>query len=164
MEKIREVLYEDAEAIAEIYNHYVSQTIITFEEEQISSDEIVRRIQEVQSLTLPWLVAENKDGIVVGYAYANKWKPREAYRFSVEVTVYISPDHFRQGIGFELYNHLLPALKSKGVHTAMGGIAPPNKASVGLHEKLGFQKAAHLKEVGFKLEKWIDVGYWQLLL
>ena len=161
--KIRDALPEDAAAIAEIYNYYIRETIITFEEKPVSPAEIKKRIQEAQSITLPWLIAELHDEIV-GYAYASKWKERTAYRFSVEVTVYVSPNHFRHGIGCQLYNQLFPALKAKGVHTAMGGIALPNNASVGLHEKFGFEKAAHLKEVGFKFGQWIDVGYWQRIL
>lgn len=160
---IRGVLPADSEAVAKIYNHYVRKTIITFEDKPVSPGEIKKRIQEVLSFALPWLVAELQ-GEILGYAYASKWKARAAYRFSVEVTVYVSPEHFRHGIGSQLYNHLLPALKAKGVHVAMGGIALPNIASVGLHEKLGFEKVAHFKEVGFKFDQWVDVGYWQCIL
>lgn len=160
---IRDALPADAAAIAEIYNHYVNNTIITFEGRPVSPSEIDERIQEVQSLSLPWLIAELHHEIV-GFAYAGKWKERAAYRFSVEVTVYVSPDRIRHGIGLQLYNRLLPELKAKGVHAAMAGIALPNDASVGLHEKSGFEKVAHFKEVGFKFDRWIDVGYWQRIL
>lgn len=160
---IRGATPADAAAIAGIYNHYVNQTIITFEGKPVPPSEIRRRIQEVQSLPLPWLIAELHDEIV-GYAYASKWKERTAYRFSVEVTVYVSPDYIRHGIGLQLYSRLLPALKAKGVHAAMAGIALPNDASVGLHEKFGFEKVAQFKEVGFKFDQWIDVGYWQRIL
>lgn len=77
---------------------------------------------------------------------------------------YISPDHIGQGIGLQLYHRLLPELKARGVHAAMAGIALPNHASVGLHEKFGFEKVAQFKEVGFKFDQWIDVGYWQRIL
>ena len=160
---IREALAEDASEIAEIYNYYVRETTITFEENPVSPAEIKKRIQGVHSITLPWLIAELNDGIV-GYAYASKWKERTAYRFSVEVTVYVSPDYLRHGIGFQLYNKLLPALRAKGIHAAMGGIALPNNSSVGLHEKFDFEKVAHFKEVGLKFDRWIDVGYWQCIL
>jgi L-amino acid N-acyltransferase YncA len=161
--KIRDALSEDASAIAEIYNYYVRETIITFEEKPVSPAEIKNRIIEAQSIALPWLIAEFNDEIV-GYAYASRWRERTAYRFSVEVTVYVKPDHHRHGIGCKLYTQLLPALKTKGVHTALGGIALPNNASIGLHERLGFKKVSHFKEVGYKLNQWIDVGYWQLIL
>ena len=160
---IRSVTPADAAAIAEIYNHYVNQTIITFEEKPVSLSEVNIRIQDVLSLALPWFIAA-LDNEIVGYAYASKWKERTAYRFSVEVTVYVRPDHLRHGIGFQLYNELLPALKAKGVHAAMGGIALPNKSSARLHEKFGFEKVAHFKEVGFKFDRWIDVGYWECIL
>lgn len=160
---IRNVRPDDAAAIAGIYNHYVTQTIITFEEEPVPPVEINKRLQEVLSLSLPWLVAE-VDGELVGYAYAAIWKSRRAYRFSVEVTVYADPDHFRRGVGFQLFNRLFPELKTNGIHAAIAVIALPNNASVRLHEKFGFKKVAHLKEVGFKFDRWIDVGFWQLIL
>jgi phosphinothricin acetyltransferase len=159
----RDALPADAIAIAEIYNHYVRQTTITFEEDPLPSKEINRRIQEVLSFSFPWLVAE-VDGEIVGYAYASKWKARSAYRFSVETAVYVSPHHLRRGIGFQLYSRLLPALNSRGAHVAIGVIALPNSASIGLHEKFGFEKAAHFKEVGFKFDRWIDVGHWHRIL
>jgi len=160
---VRPASAADAAAVAEIYNHYVTQTIVTFEEEAVSAAEMVNRMQEVAAASLPWLVAE-RQGQVVGFAYASKWKGRCAYRFSVEVTVYIDREHGRQGIGSLLYGQLLPALSARGMHAAMGGIALPNAASVALHEKWGFEKVAHFKEVGFKFNRWIDVGYWQRVL
>lgn len=160
---IRAVIEADSEAVAEIYNHYVRQTIITFEEKAISSSEIYQRIQGVQSSSLPWFVAELA-GEILGYAYAGKWKERCAYRFSAEVTVYVTPEHTGCGIGSRLYSQLLPALRDRGIHVAIGGIALPNEASVAFHEKLGFTKVAHFQEVGFKFKRWIDVGYWQRIL
>ena len=160
---IRAAVAGDSSAIAEIYNHYVAQTVITFEEEAVSAPEMVRRIEEAGSASLPWLVAE-RDGKVVGYAYATPWRARSAYRFSVEVTVYVDPDCPRMGIGRRLYDELLPKLKARGAHAAFGVIALPNDASVALHERFGFAKVAHLREVGWKFGRWIDVGYWQRLL
>jgi len=160
---IRNAAPADAAGIAEIYNHHIRETIITFEEKPVIPSEVTQRIQNVLSLALPWLIAESDDDIV-GYAYAGKWKERSAYRFAVEVTVYVCPEHLGHGIGADLYNRLLPALKTAGIHTAMGGIALPNDASVRLHEKFGFVKVAHLKEVGFKFGRRIDVGYWQRML
>jgi L-amino acid N-acyltransferase YncA len=160
---IRPAVAGDSGAIAAIYNHYVAQTVITFEEEPVSASGMGRRIGEAGSASLPWLVAE-REGKVVGYAYANPWRARSAYRFSVEVTVYLDPVCPRLGIGSRLYGALLPELKARGIHAALGVIALPNEASVALHEKFGFAKAAHLREVGLKFGRWIDVGYWELLL
>jgi len=160
---VRVAVAADMEAVARIYNHYVMQTVVTFEEEAVSSLEIYRRIQEVQLSSLPCFVAERGDEIV-GYAYASKWKERCAYRFSTEITVYVDPDHTRQGIGSTLYRELLPTLRDHKIHTVIGGIALPNDASIALHEKFGFTKVAHFREVGFKFNRWIDVGYWQCIL
>lgn len=160
---IREATPADAAAIAEIYNHYILHTIVTFEEEPIPASEIASRIDEVHASKLPWIVAL-RDGRVVGYAYASKWKGRCAYRYSTEVTVYLHHEQGGRGIGTELYGALFPMLKERNLHAAMGGISLPNAASVALHEKFGMEKVAHFKEVGYKFGEWIDVGYWARIL
>lgn len=152
----------DAEAIAEIYNHYVTHTVVTFEEAPVNVAEMARRIDEV-ARRWPWLVFE-EHGVIAGYAYATDWKPRSAYRFSVETTVYVAASFMRRGIGARLYGALIAGLRERGAHSAVGGIALPNAASVALHEKLGFTKIGQFHEIGFKLGRWVDVGYWQLLL
>jgi L-amino acid N-acyltransferase YncA len=159
---IRPAKAADAGAIAAIYNHYVRETVITFEETPVSDDEMARRMADVGARH-PWLVAE-QDGTVVGWAYATEWKTRSAYRFSVETTVYVAPTQQRRGLGIALYAPLIAELKARRLHSAVGGIALPNEASVALHEKLGFKKIAHFAEVGRKFERWVDVGYWQLIL
>jgi phosphinothricin acetyltransferase len=160
---IRNATQADAQAIVDIYNHYVLNTSISFEEGAVSVQEMVGRIAEVASNDLPWLVMET-EGEVVGYAYASKWKGRCAYRFSVETSVYLAHGVGRRGLGSELYKTLMAQLKDKGFHAAIGGIALPNPASVALHEKFGMAKVAHFKDVGFKFGQWIDVGYWECLL
>lgn len=160
---VRAARLRDAAAVASIYNHYVCDTIVTFEERHVSVGEMRTRIRLIGSLGLPWLVAE-AGGAVVGYAYANKWKERAAYRHSVETTVYLRADSTGRGIGRLLYTGLIAGLRALGHHAIIGGIALPNAASVGLHESLGFRKVAHFHEVGRKFGRWIDVGYWQLAL
>jgi len=160
---IRVAQYDDVEQLASIYNHYIDNTIITFETEAVSEVEIRKRLQETTAIGLPWLVAES-DGVIAGYAYAGKWKGRQAYRFSVEVTVYLDQKYVGEGMGTHLYQALFDALRKRSCHAAIAGIALPNAASVALHEKLGMEKVAHFKQVGFKFDQWIDVGYWQLLL
>lgn len=160
---IRPALPSDAEQIADIYNHYVLTSAITFEESAVSAPEMAGRILEIQSTKLPWLTAV-RAARVMGYAYAGKWKLRSAYRFSTEVTVYVGPGLEGTGVGSALYRQLLAALKLSGVHAVIGGIALPNDASVRLHEKFGFKKVAHFQEVGFKFNRWVDVAYWQLIL
>jgi len=153
----------DADALARIYNHYVAETVVTFEEQPVAPDEMARRAAEVLEAGLPWLVADEADG-VVGFAYASKWKGRCAYRFAVETTVYLAPEAVGRGLGTALYAELLERVRALGMHTAIGGIALPNDASVALHEKLGMERVALFREVGFKLGRWIDVGYWQKAL
>jgi phosphinothricin acetyltransferase len=160
---VRHVTIADSEAIARIYNHYVQNTVITFEEEPVSAQDMATRIAETQSLTLPWLVAE-VDGAIVGYAYGRKWRPRSAYRYSAETTIYLERGYEGRGIGKTLYSGLLPLLRARGIHVAIGGVALPNEASVALHEKLGFERVATFRQVGFKHDRWVDVAYWQLLL
>lgn len=160
---IREAKKDDSAAIVAIYNHFIVNTAITFEEQAITSSDMAQRIADVQNGDLPWLVAEH-DGVVIGYTYATKWRVRHAYRFSVESTVYLAPSHAGKGIGTLLYKALLKRLSEQGYHLVIGGIAQPNPASVALHEALGFQEVAKFKEVGFKFGDWVDVGYWQLML
>lgn len=159
---IRDACSADASAIADIYNHYVLHTHITFEEVAVDAREMADRIVEVQR-TLPWVVHES-NGVIDGYAYAAKWRARAAYRHAVETTVYLRPDARGRGIGRRIYAHLLATLRSHHIHVAIGGIALPNDASIALHERSGFAKVAHFHEVGWKFERWIDVGYWECRL
>ena len=161
-ESIRACTSADAAAICAIYNPYVRETVITFEETPVPTAEMAQRIGDVTA-RLPWLVAEEQ-GAILGYAYATPWKARSAYRFSVETTVYVAPGHMRRGLGAALYRQLIDELRVRGVHAAVGGIALPNAASIALHEKLGFTKIGQFVEIGRKLDRWVDVGYWELIL
>ncbi len=160
---IRVASIKDAGDIAGIYNNYITRTVITFEEQEVTAAQIAHRISEVLSSSLPWLVAD-RSGQVAGYAYASQWKVRSAYRFSVETAVYVHKDHLGCGLGSELYEALFAALRDRGVHVALAGIALPNERSIALHEKFGLRKVARFEEVGFKFGRWIDVGYWQKVL
>lgn len=161
---IRSVELTDAEAIANIYNHYVLNTAVTFEETEVGTSDIKSRISEAVEQSLPYIICEDETGDVIGYAYASKWKGRCAYRYSVEVSVYLHPDKTGHGAGTRLYESLLKQLSQRGYHAAIGGISLPNPASIALHEKFGMTKVAHFNEIGFKFGKWVDVGYWQGLL
>lgn len=160
---LRPATIDDATAIAAIYAPYVLETAITFEEVPPTPAEIADRIARILATPLPYLVAA-PGGRVVAYAYASPWHVRAAYRHSVETSIYVDRDHVGNGHGRSLYSALLDQLKAQGLHTAIGGIALPNAASVALHEALGFVKAAHYAQVGFKQGRWLDVGYWQRLL
>ena len=159
---IRPATSADAAAIAAVYNPYIATTTISFEETPVSAAEMAPRIEAV-IVKLPWYVYEI-DGQVVGYAYATPWRTRPTYRQSVETSVYVSQQHPRKGIGSQLYRVLLDDLRARDIHVAIGGIALPNVASVALHESLGYQQVAYFPQVGRKYDRWIDVGYLQLLL
>ena len=155
---IRKATLKDIKAITKIYNYYVLNDIATFAEEPI----LLKETEENIKKAILWLVYI-EDEKIVGYAYASNWKERSAYRFSAETSVYLSPNYLGKGIGSKLYKHLLSEIKKLDIHSVIGGISLPNKASEKLHEKFGYQKVAHYKEIGFKFNKWIDVGYWQLV-
>ena len=159
---IRPARPADAARICEIYNHFVRETVITFEEVPVDADEMAGRIRDVLTLA-PWLVAE-ENGIIAGYGYATPWKARSAYRFAMESTIYMAAEFSGQGIGGTLYATLIAELRTRDIHCAIGGIALPNPASIRLHERLGFQKIGQFREVGWKFDQWVDVGYWELLI
>ena len=110
--------------------------------------------------SLPWLVCV-EDGQILGYAYATKWRARAAYQHVVESSVYLCGGAAGKGLGSALYRALIAELQKLPVHTVIGGIALPNLASIALPEKMGLQKGAHFAQVGKKLDRWIDLGYWQ---
>lgn len=159
---LRKVDPEDAASICEIYNHYVLHTPVTFEETALTAQEMRSRILKVTE-ALPWLVWE-ENGELIGYCYAARWKDRTAYRYSVELTMYLRPAHVGGGKGTELLGALLAELRSCGMHCVIAGVLLPNPRSVGILEKFGMRQVAEFHEVGFKFGRWLDVGYWQLLL
>lgn len=156
---IRPMVPDDAAAVAAIYNHYVLHTVVTFEEEAVAAGEMARRLGRV-AVRYPWLVGE-AEGEIVGYAYADLFKNRSAYRFTAETTVYLRPDMTGKGNGRLLYAHLLSALEERGIVNAVAIIALPNPASIRLHERTGFRRAGRLLGVGRKFGRWLDVEYWQ---
>ncbi|SMF03394.1 phosphinothricin acetyltransferase [Alteromonadaceae bacterium Bs31] len=160
---IRDVEKADYQTIVAIYNHYICNTVISFEEEEIDCGEISNRVDKVHSAGLSWLVVEQNHK-VLGYAYASLWNERAAYRNTVEVSVYLHHQAVGKGYGRMLYEALFHRLRKTSVHVVISGIALPNPESVRLHEKFGMKKVAHYQEVGYKFGQWIDVGYWQLQL
>ncbi len=158
---IRDAKIKDATSICAIYNPYILNTTISFETEPVTETDMAARISN--NGELPWLVYEKSDHIL-GYAYASKWRVRNSYRYSVESCVYLHKKATGHGLGTLLYKELINRLRAMNIHAVIGGIALPNPASIALHEKLGFEKVAHFKDIGFKFNKWIDVGYWELIL
>ena len=155
--RIRLAGQADAAAIAAIYAPYVEDTRISFEEIAPGAAEIAMRMSNP---LYPWLVAE-QEGRIVGFANSSAFRARRAYRWSVEVGIYVAPDAKRGGIGRALFERLLDLLTSQGFVTAIGAIALPNEASVGFHEALGFVQTGIYRQEGFKLGEWADVGLWQ---
>lgn len=160
---IRYASVADAVQIARIYNHYIRHTTVTFEEAEVSAEKMATRIGKVTAAGMPWYVVEI-DGEILGYAYATKWRERSAYRYSVESSVYLKHGETGKGYARPLYEALIGSLREAGLHAVIGGIVQPNEASVRIHEKLGFEKVAQFREVGKKFGRWLDVGYWELLL
>jgi phosphinothricin acetyltransferase len=157
---IRPAACADCEQLAGLYNPYIETSTVTFEERPLTGQQMADRLDAVRRHGLPWLLAET-GGEVLGYAYALPWRERSAYRYSVEVSAYVAPRRLGCGIGSALYAALLPELAALSLRTALAVVPLPNPASLALYEKLGFAKVAHLKAVGFKLGRWVDVGYWQ---
>jgi len=159
---IRLARESDAEAIQRIYAPFVLHTAVSFETEPPSVDEMRSRIRKILA-RLPWLVCESKGG-VIGYAYASPHRERAAYGWSVDVTVYIHEEFRRHGIGKALYASLFQVLRLQGFYNAYAGVTLPNPGSVGLHEAMGFKPVGVYRDVGYKLGRWHDVGWWQLAL
>ncbi len=152
----------DAGEISAIYAPVVRETIISFETEPPSPDEMRQRI--VNTLGhFPWLVYE-RDGRVAGYAYAATHRSRAAYQWCVDVSAYVHASERRTGVGRALYTSLNTVLALQGYYNAYAGIALPNPASVHLHESIGFTPVGVYRETGYKLGGWHDVGWWQLAL
>lgn len=159
---IRPVAPEDAEEIAAIYAPYVRDTAISFELVPPTGEDMRERIRSMAA-SYPWLVCTEGQS-VRGYAYASRHRERAAYRWAVDVSVYIRAAAHRRGIGRALYSALLRLVAAQGFCTAYAGITLPNAASVGLHEALGFQPIGVYRAVGHKLGAWRDVGWWDLVL
>lgn len=159
---IRKAEPKDASQVADVYNYYIQQTHHTFETEPLNEEEMQKRIEDTTE-DYPFLVAE-ENGEIVGYAYATQFKLRQAYEYASEVSIYVRNAAKQKGIGTQLYTQLFDDLQETDTHAVVAGISLPNDASVRFHERLGFEKVAHFKEVGYKLGRWIDVGYWEKIL
>ncbi len=153
----------DAAACAAIYGFYVAETVVSFEEVPLSQQEMRERIERT-SATHPWLVAEDPQRGVVGYAYGSQHRERASYRWACDVAVYVAHGQRSHGVGRALYAALLPLLREQRFHVACAGITLPNDASVRLHESFGFTPVGVYRDIGWKAGAWHDVGWWQLRL
>ena len=159
---IRKVQIEDAKQLLDIYNYYVENSIITFDIEPLSLEGFTEKIMGINEV-YPFLIYE-EDEEILGYAYGSRWRPKPAYKYTVESTVYVKHGVHGKQIGTKLYIELLSLLKQQKFHLVLGALTLPNEASIKLHEKIGFKQVAHFSEVGLKFNTWHDVGFWQLKL
>lgn len=162
MNLLRLATPEDANSILEIYAPYIENTSLTFETVVPSKKEFEERIQ-TYLINWPWLVCDI-NGTIAGYAYASKYREREGYKWCTESSIYIHDDHQKSGIGKALYTALFEILRKQGFNNVYAVINLPNEKSVTFHEKLGFTYFATYEKVGFKLGKWKNVGWWQLII
>ena len=159
---IRLATEKDTGAVLDIYTPIVQNSVISFEMQPPDQAEMCKRLNNTLK-SLPWLVCENQ-GEILGYVYASKHRSREAYQWSLDVSAYVNRNARRRGIAKALYVSLFKILALQGYFNVYAGIALPNPASVGLHEALGFRPVGIYEKVGYKLDAWHDVGWWQLAL
>lgn len=153
---VREATIEDLTQIQAIYSHHVLSGLASFEESPPDLAEMTARFEATLARNLPYLVAES-EGRIAGYAYAGPYRPRPAYRFSVENSVYVAPDALGKGVGSALLRELLQRCTALGYRQVVAVIGDSeNHASIRLHEKHGFRRAGELKSIGFKFGRWVD--------
>jgi phosphinothricin acetyltransferase len=153
----------DFDAIAAMTNYYIEHTTIHFGYKPMTAEEFRTLWLDTRD-RYPWLVAESSPGEVLGYAKAGTWRTREAYQHTAEAGIYVRRDAHGRGIGTSLYRALLDQLRVRGFRTCVGGVTLPNPASGKLHACLGFRPVGVFKEVGYKMDRWLDVEWWQIML
>jgi L-amino acid N-acyltransferase YncA len=162
MSFIRLATESDAASILDIYSPYIEKTSFTFETEVPSPDEFKKRISSYLQ-NWPWLVCEI-DGKVAGYAYGSRYRERTGYQWCAECSVYVHDDYQKRGVAKSLYTALIEILKLQGFRNLYAVINTPNDRSVIFHESMGFKFFAMYENVGYKLGRWKNVGWWELQL
>lgn len=157
--EIRMAEKEDVSGIIDIYKPYILDTAITFDEQVPTEEEMWQRVKTIQDET-PYLVCR-VDGTVAGYAYISAYRSRASYRWAKEISVYIHPLFRKKKIAYALYSALFDIAKAQGIYTLLAVITIPNEPSIRFHEKLGFVKCAEFKNIGYKMDSWQTVGWWQ---
>ena len=158
---IRAAGEQDLEAVNDIYNHYVVETHVTFDEEPTTMDARREWFTHYAESGRHRLLVATEDGNVIGYATSSRFRPKPGYLTSVETSVYLSPDATGKGAGTALYTELFKSLEGEDLHRAYAGIALPNPASVALHEKFGFKRVALFSEQGRKFGRYWDVAWFE---
>ncbi|MDR2085896.1 MAG: GNAT family N-acetyltransferase [Dysgonamonadaceae bacterium] len=160
---LRDVSISDAGRITEIYNYYIENTAVTFDEEKVTVKDTEQKIAAILKKRYPYIVCE-ESGQITGYAYLNTWRPQSAYNMALETSIYFDAGFTGKGLGSILYQELITRARNINIHTLIGVLSIPNEASRKLHEKFGFRLAGTFRETGYKFNRLIDVEYWQLFL
>jgi phosphinothricin acetyltransferase len=151
---LRQVLDEDLPEVLAIYNHYVATSTVTFDEEPLTLAGLYARAGQVAELGFPFIVAEGGDKTVLGYAYVYPWRPKAAYRRTVECTIYLAPTATGRGVGRLMLAELLERSRTAGIREVIAVIADEEAdASIALHRSFGFRQVGHLDRVGYKFER-----------
>ena len=163
MARIERARREDVAAILDIANWAAANTPANFALQPEPLEEWLALFDRTCE-RYPWLVARGDDGRVLGFAKGGPHKARGAYAWTVELSVYIHPDHHQRGLGRKLYDKLIPLLKAQNFVTLLAGITSPHPPSEKLHQRFGFQRCATFHKAGWKFGRWFDVSYWELHL
>jgi L-amino acid N-acyltransferase YncA len=153
---LRDAVERDVPDLLEIYNHYVANSTVTFDEDPLTLKELRSKFRHVRQQGYPWLVAESPRGQVLGYAYVSPWKPKAAYRYTVEDSIYLGPASTGKGLGTALLGELLTRSKAVGIKEVIAVIADRGaEASIAIHEHFGFKEIGRMGKVGFKFGRWL---------
>ena len=153
---IRPAVAEDLPHIREIYNHYVRNSTVTFDEKAITLTELRRKFAKAQKLNMPYIVAVSPRGLILGYAYVYPWKEKAAYRYTVENSIYLGPASTGKGLGKVLMQELITRSKAAGLKEIIAVIADKGAdASIQMHKNFGFKEIGHMGKVGFKFGRWL---------
>lgn len=153
---IRDAVAADLPAVREIYNYYVANSTVTFDEDAMTLKEWKVKFANLSKLGMPFLVAESPSGQLLGYALVAPWKPKRAYRFTVENSIYLGPAAAGKGLGRALLAELIDRSKAAGLKEMLAVIADQGaEASIALHEKFGFTEIGRMGRVGFKFDRWL---------
>lgn len=161
--KIRQATIEDISTITEIYNHAVVHTTAIWNDETVTGKNRELWLLAKQQIGYPVLVICD-DEQVMGYATFGNWRDFDGYKFTVEHSVYVHPQHHQKGLGLKLLEALILEAKKLNKHVMVAGIEAQNIGSVKLHQKLGFKEVGTFKQVGFKFNQWLDLTFFELKL
>jgi L-amino acid N-acyltransferase len=160
---IRPATHNDLDSILAIYNDAIAHTTAVYEYQSQTMDARINWFEDKLKNNVPVLVAD-RGNIVAGFISYGPFRAWKAYKYTVEHSIYVHPDHRQQGIAKKLLTALLEAIKEKEIHTLIAGIDAENAASIHLHRQFGFEEIAHFKQVGYKFGKWLDLKFYQLVL